>query len=156
MGYATVWKLLRLRLGITFASAFAFFCFFFFFTYLWDLRLLFIHCAWTVAAKFDFSYIFQPISAHHALFMDPQISLFNNFFIKNEFHDIIHTFKNYFAIIFFNFQFQFLIFSYIQMYPNMHVPLFYREEWNYIFLRWIPFFKILRVILIASHWQKVW
>ena len=43
-----------------------------------------------------------------ALFMDPQITLFNNFFIKNESHGTIHTFKNYFATVFsvFNFQFQ--------------------------------------------------
>ena len=32
--------------------------------------------------------------------MDPQISLFSNFFIKNGSHDTIHTFKNYFAIVF--------------------------------------------------------
>ena len=41
----------------------------------------------------------------HALFTDPQISLFINFFIKNGSHDTIHTFKNYFVIIFFSFQF---------------------------------------------------
>ena len=29
-----------------------------------------------------------------ALFMDPQISLFINFFIKNGSYDTIHTFKN--------------------------------------------------------------
>ena len=34
-----------------------------------------------------------------------QISLFSNFFIKNGSHDTIHTFKNYFTIIFFSFQF---------------------------------------------------
>ena len=42
-----------------------------------------------------------------ALLTDPQISLFINFFIKNGSHDIIHTFKNYFAKIFFSFSFQF-------------------------------------------------
>ena len=36
---------------------------------------------------------------------DPQISLFNNFFIKNGSHNTIHTFKNYFAIIFSVFSF---------------------------------------------------
>ena len=66
-----------------------------------------MHCAWTVTAKFDFSYFFQPISAHRALFMDPQISLFNNFFIKNWSHGTIHTFKNYFTTVFFSFSFQF-------------------------------------------------
>ena len=54
---------------------------------------------------------FQPISAHRTLFMDPQISLFNNFFIKNRFHGTIYTFKNYFATVFFSFQFQFLAVS---------------------------------------------
>ena len=39
------------------------------------------------------------------LFMNPQISLFNNFFIKNGFHGTIHTFKNYFTIMFLVFSF---------------------------------------------------
>ena len=30
----------------------------------------------------------------------PQILLFSHFFIKNEFHGIIHIFKNYFVIVF--------------------------------------------------------
>ena len=38
----------------------------------------------------------------------PQTSHFSNFFIKNGFYGIIHTFKNYFTTIFFNFQ----------LYPN--------------------------------------
>ena len=36
----------------------------------------------------------------HALFTDPQIPLFNNFFIKNRSHDTNHTFKNYFVTVF--------------------------------------------------------
>ena len=50
-----------------------------------------------------------------AIFMDPQISFFSNFFIKNGSHGIIHIFKNYFAIVFsvFNFQFQ-----HNKFYPN--------------------------------------
>ena len=36
---------------------------------------------------------------------DPQILLFSNFFIKNGFHGTIHTFKNYFAIVFSVFSF---------------------------------------------------
>ena len=36
---------------------------------------------------------------------DPQISLFNNFFIKNGSHDTIHIFKNYFVIVFSVFNF---------------------------------------------------
>ena len=35
-----------------------------------------------------------------ALFTDSQTSLFSNFFIKNGSHGTIHTFKNYFAIVF--------------------------------------------------------
>ena len=42
-----------------------------------------------------------------ALFTDPQISLFNNFFIKNGFHGTIHTFKNDFVTVFSVFGFQF-------------------------------------------------
>ena len=53
--------------------------------------------------------------------MDPQISLFNNFFIKYELHGTIHTFKNYFATVFFNFQFQFSIFSCIQTDPYLWI-----------------------------------
>ena len=34
------------------------------------------------------------------LFTDPQITFFNNFFIKNRFHNTIYTFKNYFATVF--------------------------------------------------------
>ena len=48
---------------------------------------------------------FSVNSAQCALFTDPQISLFNNFFIKNGFYGIIQTFKNYFAIVFFSFHF---------------------------------------------------
>ena len=32
--------------------------------------------------------------------MDPQISFFSNFLIKNGFHSTIYTFKNYFATVF--------------------------------------------------------
>ena len=35
-----------------------------------------------------------------ALFTVPQITLFNNFFIKNGSHSTIYTFKNYFATVF--------------------------------------------------------
>ena len=48
---------------------------------------------------------FSVNSTYCALFTDPQISLFNNFFIKNGFYGIIYTFKNYFAIVFFSFHF---------------------------------------------------
>ena len=51
---------------------------------------------------------FSTICESRALFTDPQISLFNNFFIKNGFHGTIYTFKNYFVTVFFSFQ----------LYPN--------------------------------------
>ena len=35
-----------------------------------------------------------------ALFTNPQITLFSNFFFKNGSHNTIYTFKNYFAIVF--------------------------------------------------------
>ena len=77
---------------------------------LWELRLLFMHCAWTVATKFDFSYLFQSISAHHALFMDPQISFFSNFFIKNG-SQVLFTYLKIILLQYFS------IFSF-QLYPN--------------------------------------
>ena len=42
-----------------------------------------------------------------ALFTDPQISFFINFFIKNGSHGIIYTFKNYFATVISTISFQF-------------------------------------------------
>ena len=56
------------------------------------------------AVKVDF---FNHEQCICALFTDPQISLFINFFIKNWSHSTIHLFKNYFATVFFSFQFQF-------------------------------------------------
>ena len=81
------------------------------------LRLLFMHCSMNSSRKVLLFYFFQPISAHRALFMDPQISLFSNFFIKNGSHGTIYTFKNYFATVFFSFQFQFSVFNCIQTDP---------------------------------------
>ena len=62
-----------------------------------------------VAAKFDFFHF----STQILLFMNPHISLFSNFFIKNRSYGTIHTFKNYFVIVFFSFQFQFSVLNYI-------------------------------------------
>ena len=100
-------------------SAFAFpkctFCvfssFFFFFARVFGqfctvqslLRLLFMNSSRNI-------WLFPVNSARCALFTDPQITFFSNFFIKNESHDTIHTFKNYFATVFFSFSFQ--------LYPN--------------------------------------
>ena len=105
---ATTNLLICLRVGLDCAFAFAFFpFFFFFFVHMFvSLRLLFMYCSVNSSRKlWLFYFFFQPISAHRALFMDSQISLFSNFFIKNGSHGTIHTFKNYFTTIFFSFQF---------------------------------------------------
>ena len=92
---------------------------FFFFSRVFELFECCSYCSctvqWTVTANFDFSNLFQPITAHRVLFTDPQILLFSSFFIKNGSHDTINTFKNYFATVFFSFQFS--VFSCIQMDP---------------------------------------
>ena len=59
-------------------------------------RLLFMNSSHTFPT-FSSLLSYQWITA---LFMVPQISLFNNFFIKIGSHNTIHTFKNYFAIVF--------------------------------------------------------
>ena len=53
-------------------------------------------------AKVDF---FNREQCIGALFTDPQILLFINFFIKNGSNGTIHIFKNYFVTVFFSFQF---------------------------------------------------
>ena len=69
-----------------------------------EMRLLFMHCFMNSSRKW---WIFHGEQCTRILFTDPQISLFSNFFIKNESYDTIHTFKNYFATIFSVFSFQF-------------------------------------------------
>ena len=97
------------------------------------LQLLFIYCTWIVAAKFDLSNNFQPISAHRTLYTDPQISLFSNFVIKNGSHGTIHTFKNYFTTVFFSFQ----------LYPNRHLVLKLIRLWLvYVFNKSVFQFSI--------------
>ena len=56
-----------------------------------------------------------------ALFTDSQISFFINFFIKNESHGTIYTFKNYFATVISAISFQF---QQNKSYPNrpFHQP----------------------------------
>ena len=77
-GYlVSVWILLNvLRLAFMFCGTY---------THDWKMCLSMdpVHCSW-----------------------DPQTSFFSKIFIKNGFHGIIHTFKNYFATIFSVFNFQ--------------------------------------------------
>ena len=58
---------------------------------------------------------------------DPQILLFSNFFIKNESHGTIHTFKNYFAIVFFNFQFSAVSKQTLNEDPKLEFPFKYKK-----------------------------
>ena len=77
--------------------------------FLFYLGAVWIHSTFTFCA-FSFPFFFFLLSRMfwlffreqciRALFTVPQISLFSNFFIKNESHDTIHSFKNYFATVF--------------------------------------------------------
>ena len=97
----------------------------FFFFYFFTLKRYCSSLLWTVAVTFDREqYIY-------ALFMDPQITLFNNFFIKNGSHGTIYNFKNYFATVFSVFSFQF---QQNKFYPN-------RPEITQMFHRFIYLFK---------------
>ena len=116
------------------------------------LRLLFIYRTWTVPlvggntwkkkkktavnlkhskryvdpnSALEPKYLIFFNSIQCALFTEPQILLFSNFFIKNGFHGTIHIYIyiNYFATVFFSFQFQFSVFSYIQ------IGYIYTSEW---------------------------
>ena len=86
--------------------SFLFFIFLFFlffvFTRFGVMRLLFMNYSLNSSSK---GWIFYSKQCICALFTDPQIPLFSNFFIKNGSHSTIHTFKNYFAIVFSVFSF---------------------------------------------------
>ena len=87
--------------------------------------------------------IFFSQSVHTVqLFMDPQISLFSNFFIKNWSHGTIHTFKNYFVTVFFSFQFsavskRTLSFLFLEIFSRelKKLPLFFNSR-NFFFQKW--------------------
>ena len=90
----------------SYVCVFAFFFFFFFFSLFLTFQPR--YCS-----------LFNPCTVHSKIsrevhtsgsvrcLRDPQTSLFNNFFIKNGSHGTIYTFKNYFAIVFLVFNFQF-------------------------------------------------
>ena len=65
-------------------------------------------------------------TVHYVLFMDPQIPLFSNFFIKNGSHDTIYTFKNYFATVISAISFQF---QQNKSYPNRPL-IVYEITWE--------------------------
>ena len=97
---------------------FAFLIFFFFFSRILEKRG---YCSLNSNRKCWLFYRKQCISV---LFMDPQILLFSNFFIKNRSHGTIYTFKNYFATVFLVFSFQF---QQNKFYPNR--PLM-KKSWT--------------------------
>ena len=104
--FSFIWALTRVLGAVWIHVAFKFPVFspfsFFLGTCFPNKRLLFMHYSWTVVATFDQVFGEQ---CTDALFTDPHISLFSNFFIKNESHDTIHTFKNVFATVFSIFNF---------------------------------------------------
>ena len=89
------------------------FVLFFFFMRFGVTRLLFMYCSLNSNRK---CWLFRSKQCTSVLFMDPQIPLFSNFFIKNGSHSTIHTFKNYFATVFSVFSFSKI--SSIQTDPN--------------------------------------
>ena len=90
-----IWIRLKLRLRLWIHVLFSFF---FFFSHVSGvMRLLFMHCSLNSSHK---GWLFHGEQCIRALFTDPQIPLFSNFFIKNGSHCTIHTFKNYFATVF--------------------------------------------------------
>ena len=97
---------------------FSFFFFFFITCFPPHKRLLYMnssHNIWPVLRE----------QCIHALFTEPQISFFINFFIKNGSHGTIYTFKNYFATVIsaINFQFQqnksYPNRPYVKLYPSV-------------------------------------
>ena len=97
---------------LRFSSAFSFFFFFFF-------SRVFSPLAATVHVRYmNSSRNFWPVFREQyirALFTDPQISFFINFFIKNGSHSTIYTFKNYFVTVISVISFQF---QQNKSYPN--------------------------------------
>ena len=62
------------------------------------------------------------------LFTVPQITFFSKFFIKNGSHNIIYTFKNYFAIVF-----SVSVFSFSKNKLNPNTPLLFMfESFQYV------------------------
>ena len=109
--YSVCLDLLNPRLRFT-GCVFVPLIFFFFFMHFGVMRLLFMYCSLNSNYKY---WLFCSKQCISVLFMDPQIPLFSNFFIKNGSHSTIHTFKNYFATVFSVFSFQF---QQNKFYPN--------------------------------------
>ena len=81
-------------------------------------------------------------TVHHVLFMDPQIPLFSNFFIKNGSHGTIYTFKNYFATVISAISFQF---QQNKSYPNRPFVSFWNSNIQFISYE-ITWFNLLPLL----------
>ena len=90
-----------------------------------------------------------------ALFTDPQIPLFNNFFIKNGSHNTIHTFKNYFATVF-----SVSVFSFSKNKFNPNGPYVDKPIW--VFLCILDSYAILHdrcsrtTSFVTVYWSYQW
>ena len=84
----------------------------------------------------------------YVLFMDPQIPLFNNFFIKNWSHSTIYTFKNYFATMIsaINFQFQ-----QNKFYPNR--PLVFNQLFFLTYASRSPHFSVSTTLPLPQFFK---
>ena len=88
---------------------------------------------------------------YSVLFMGLANTFFSNFFFKIEFHGTIHTFKNYFTIVFSIFSFQFSIISGIQTDPHYLLSKTMLSEMQYLtmnYLKWFFFFFLNEVLVI--------
>ena len=94
--FVNIW--IAMNLMFVFCVAFSFFSFFFFglFSCSRGQQLLFINSSYTFPI---FSSLLSILSLMNSV-QDPQISFFNNFLIKNVFHNTIHIFENYFVTVF--------------------------------------------------------
>ena len=79
----------------------------------------------------------------YVLFTVPQITLFNNFFIKNGSHSIIYTFKNYFATVF-----SFSVFSFNKNKFNPNTPYVYRLVNNEVCMTYLPLKNYARLFFL--------
>ena len=123
------------------SSAFCVFVLFFFFFSRVLAKRDYCSCTvqWTVTANVDFSVA----NSDHVLFMNPQIPLFSNFFIKNGSHGTIYTFKNYFATVISAISFQF---QQNKSYPNRPLVIYNLNNTRWV---WFNFLK-------KWSFQKVW
>ena len=81
------------------------------------------------------------------LFIDPQIPLFSNFFIKNGSHGTIYTFKNYFATVFLV-----SVFSFSKNKLNPNRPYIYcLSNTNYIFTISICKIFVVNFVILSMN-----